>query len=326
MKRKWLRILLYLVGVVILCIITLLTYVKTALPNVGPAPDLYIENTAGQIARGKYLANNVMVCIECHSQRDWSLLNAPSKPGTRGMGGEVHGQRLGFPGKYVSTNLTPAALSDWTDGELFRAITTGVNRRGKALFPIMPHHNFGQLDEEDIKAVIAYLRTLTPIEYTPDPSKSDFPMNFIINTIPQKAQLKPIPSRENTLEYGKYLVTAATCYDCHTQQKNGAYIGEDFAGGSEFPLEDGSVVRSANLTPHITGLGSWTEDAFVSRFKMYSDSNYVAHKVQAGDFQTVMPWSTYSGMKEDDLKAIYQYLKTIEPVENVVTKFSSSKL
>jgi mono/diheme cytochrome c family protein len=323
MKKRWLKIALYSFGGLIGAIALLLSYVKLGLPNVGPAPEMHIEGTAGQIARGEYLANNVAVCMECHSQRDWSLQTAPSTPGTRGMGGEVHGQRLGFPGKYVSPNLTPFALSDWTDGELFRAITTGVSKNGRALFPIMPHHNFGRLDEEDIKSVIAYLRTLEPIEYTPEASKSDFPMNFIINTIPQKAQLAPMPAPENLVEYGKYLVTAGTCYDCHTQQKDGTYIGADFAGGSGFTLEDGSVVRSANLTPHATGLGSWTEEAFISRFKVYSDSNYVAPKVEVGDFQTVMPWNTYAGMDEQDLKAIYHYLRSLEPVENEVVKFTS---
>jgi len=77
----------------------------------------------------------------------------------------------------------------------------------------MPHHNFGQLDEDDIKAVIAYLRTLKPIENTTEPSESDFPMNIIINTIPKKADLKPMPPKSDKAAYGKYLVTAAGCYD-----------------------------------------------------------------------------------------------------------------
>ncbi|MEZ5083063.1 MAG: c-type cytochrome [Bacteroidales bacterium] len=325
MKRKIFKILLYTLLGIILLITGSLIYIKLALPNVGPAPDIKVEGTVAQLERGEYLSNHVMVCMQCHSKRDFTLFAAPSIPGTSGMGGEIHDQRLGLPGKYVSTNLTPYELSDWTDGEIFRAITTGVNKEGKALFPIMPHHNFGKLDENDIKAVIAYLRKLQPIEFDTEPSYSDFPMNFIVNFIPQKASLKSAPPKTNKIEYGKYLVTAGSCYDCHTIQKEGKVIGPDFGGGFEFTLEDGSVVRSANLTPHPTGIGNWSAQQFVQRFKMYADSNYRPVKVNPGDFQTVMPWNTYAGMTEDDLLAIYEYLSTIALADNYVNRFTSSK-
>jgi mono/diheme cytochrome c family protein len=324
MKNKLIKGFGYLFALIILGVITLLIYVKAALPNVGPPPEITIEKTADRIARGEYLANSVMVCMECHSQRDWTALTAPSQPGTKGMGGEVHGRRLGFPGTYVLTNITPFGLQDWTDGEIFRAISTGVDKNGDALFPIMPHHNYGQLDEEDILSVIAYLRTLEPIEYVPEESDSDFPMNFIINTIPQKADLKPIPPKEDRVAYGKYLVTAGTCFDCHTKAEKGTVVGEPFAGGMEFPLEDGSIVRSMNISPHATGIGNWSSKQFVDRFKLYADTNYIAPKVSPGEFQTVMPWESYSKMTEDDLDAVFQYLKTVPPVEHVVERFTSS--
>ncbi|MBK8492948.1 MAG: c-type cytochrome [Saprospirales bacterium] len=324
MKKKWIQILGFTLLSLGLISASLITYVKVALPNVGAPQDLVIEHSSTQVARGEYLANSVMVCMQCHSQRDWDVFAGPSKPDTRGMGGEVHDHRLGFPGKYISSNITPYGLGDWTDGEVFRAITTGVAKDGRALFPIMPHHNFGQLDQEDIYSVIAYLRTLQPIEFVPEQSHSDFPMNIIINTIPQKANLKPIPPKENKVAYGKYLVTAASCFDCHTKMENGSVTGQPFAGGMEFPMEDGSIVRSPNITPHPTGIGSWSAEQFVSRFKLYSDSNYVAPKVSHGGFQTVMPWYTFSNMTEEDLEAIFQYLKTVAPVETRIEKFTSS--
>ena len=326
MKNQWLKFLVYILGGIVTLIIMALGYVRYALPNVGPPPDLKVDGTTDQVARGAYLANSVMVCMQCHSQRDFTLFAGPSKPGTSGIGGEIHDQRLGFPGRYISTNLTPYHLGAWTDGEIFRAITSGVNRDGKALFPIMPHPNFGQLDEVDIKSVIAYLRTLDPVEYDPEPSESDFPMNFIINLIPQKAQLKPAPSRDNKIAYGEYLTTAGSCRSCHTQMDdNGAYIGPEFGGGMEFPLGEGSVVRASNITPVTSGLGSWTAEQFVQRFKTYDDSSYVASKAGLGDFQTVMPWYSYAKMTKDDLLAIYEYLKTVPPAEQVVEKFTSSR-
>ena len=281
-----------------------------------------MEATPERIARGEYLANHVTVCMQCHSQRDWSVFAGPSIPGTEGGGGEVHDQRLGFPGSYVSKNITPSGLSGWTDGELLQAIASGVDKYGKALFPIMPYPNYGQLDEADIHAIIAYIRTLQPVEFVAENSKSDFPMNFIINTIPSKPNFSTRPDSSNKIALGKYLVTSAICMDCHTKSQNGSYIGKPFAGGMEFPMEDGSVVRSSNITPHSTGIGNWSVSQFVQRFKQYTDSSYTAPKVQFGQFQTVMPWNSYSGMTESDLIAIYEFLKTVEPVESFVERFS----
>ncbi|MBU2506930.1 MAG: cytochrome c [Bacteroidetes bacterium] len=306
----------YVFGVVVLLIALLLTYVKTMMPSVGEAPNMKVEINNDRIERGKYLANHVMVCMDCHSTRDWNLFSGPPLAGTEGKGGEVFDQTIGFPGKYIASNITPYNLGNWTYGEIFQAITTGVSKDGSALFNIMPHPNYGKLDEDDIKSVIAYLRTLEPIEYNSEKSQSDFPMNFIINTIPQKAELKRVPPKSDIVNYGKYLVTAATCNDCHTKQEKGKFVGEPFAGGFEFKFNDGTVVYSTNLTPHPTGIGNWTKEQFVNRFKMYADTSYTPGKVAQGQFQTVMPWTMYAKMTTEDLEAIYSYLKTLKPVDN----------
>ena len=324
MKRKLLKILMYSLGAIGLLVILVLSYVKLALPNVGSPPDIKIESTIAQIERGSYLANSVMVCMQCHSQRNADLFAAPSKPGTQGAGGELHDQKIGFPGRYISTNLTPYHLGNWSDGEIFRAITSGVNKDGKALFPIMPHPNYGLLDEEDIKSVIAYIRTLEPVKFDPEISSSDFPMNFIINLIPQMAELKPAPPQSDHVAYGEYLVTAGLCSFCHTRQdESDLPVETDFGGGNEFLIADGSIVRASNITPHVTGIGDWNKQQFVQRFKVYADSSYVPNKVMAGDFQTVMPWNSYSKMSEEDLLAIFEYLMTIPPSDNKVERFTS---
>ncbi|HNU18349.1 MAG TPA: hypothetical protein PKH56_11025, partial [Saprospiraceae bacterium] len=115
---------------IILLITLLLIYVKTMLPSVGNAPDTKVEMSPANIERGKYLANHVSVCIDCHSTRDWSLFAGPPIAGTEGKGGEVFDQKMGFPGKYVAPNITPFHLKDWKDGEIFRAITSGVSKNG----------------------------------------------------------------------------------------------------------------------------------------------------------------------------------------------------
>ena len=321
--KRILKYFKYLIGILVAGVIILLVYVKTMLPSVGDPPDLKVEMSAENIERGQYLANHVMVCMDCHSTRDWTIFSGPPIAGTEGKGGETFDQTLGFPGKYIAGNITPYNLSKWSDGEIFRAITSGVSKDGRALFSIMPHHNFGQLDKRDIEAVIAYIKSIKSITNETEKSSSDFPMNFIINTIPQKANLSEIPSKSNTISYGKYMITASGCMDCHTKQDKGKFVGEPFAGGFEFKFPDGSVVSSANITSDkATGIGNWTKEQFIARFKMYNDSSYVPVSVKPGEFQTPMPWTMYAGMNADDLAAIYAYLQSLKPVENRVIKFN----
>jgi len=323
---KILKITGYVVGVIAILITGLLSYVKFALPDVGPSPEIKVVITTEKMERGNYLANHVMLCMACHSTRDWSLFSGPMISGTEGKGGETFDQKLGFPGKYIAPNITPFRLKNWTDGEIFRAVTSGVSKDGRALFPIMPHHLYGQLDKNDIESVIAYIRSLKPIENETEISSSDFPMNFIINTIPKKPSFSKIPQQSDKINYGKYMITAAGCIDCHTKSDKGEFVGELYAGGFEFELQDGSIVRSANLTPDkTTGLGNWTSEQFINRFKMYVDSSYVNQKVTPGRFQTVMPWTMFSGMNKADLEAIFAYLQSLSPVKNQVEKFTPSK-
>lgn len=322
MKKVW-KILLIILIVIIVAITGLIGYVKTALPDIAAAEDLKIDYTQQRIARGEYLANNVAMCIECHSERDFTTFAGPVIQGTEGKGGELFGKDLGFPGDFYAPNITPVGIGNWTDGELFRTITTGVSKDGHALFPIMPYPNFGQLDKEDIYSIISYIRTLKPIESTVPKSVAAFPVSILINTMPKEASLTTIPSKEELVAYGKYIFTASNCNDCHTPMVKGERIADKFvAGGMEFNLPDGTVLRSANITPDKqTGIGAWTEKQFIARFKMYSDSTYVPYKVGPKEFKTIMPWTSYTHMEEHDLKAIFAYLQTVPAVSNTVVKF-----
>lgn len=302
----------------------LLFFISFGLPNVGESAYLKIDRTQKRLERGEYLANNVSVCMDCHSKRDWSKFSGPLMLGTIGQGGEVFNQKFGFPGEYFSKNITPYGIGDWTDGEILRAISSGVDKKGKAIFPVMPHPNFGKMDKEDLYSIVVYLRSLKPIVNKIPDSKSDFPMNFIINTIPKKAEFSKKPSEKDVVSYGAYLFNAASCAECHTQQDKGTKIeGMELAGGFEFPMISGGIVRSTNITSDkSTGIGNWTEEMFVNRFKSYVDSRYVVSKVEKGNFNTVMPWTMYGNMEKEDLKAIFAYLQTVKPIKNSVVKFS----
>lgn len=325
--KKVLKIVGYLLLVVAVALGGLLTYVKVALPNVGAAEDLKIEYTPERIERGRYLATHVTVCMDCHSARDWTKFSGPLTEGTLGQGGETFDQSFGFPGKYISRNITPHGISRYTDGELFRVITTGVNKEGDAMFPLMPYLYYGRMDTEDIYSIIAYVRSLSPIQKDWEKSSHDFLFNFIVNTIPQKGTPQKRPDKNDLVAYGAYMVNASGCIECHTQVEKGQIIKElAFSGGREFPLLGGGTIRSSNITPDKeTGLGSWTEDMFVQRFKMYADSTYVPEVVPSGEFNTWMPWTMYAGMERDDLAAIFAYLKSLPATKNLVVKYTPAK-
>ena len=319
--KKILKGILYLIIAVILLVVIGLSYITLALPNVGDPENIKVEATPARIARGAYLANHVMLCTDCHSKRDWNIYGGPEITGTTGGGGELFDHRVAFPGSVHVPNITPYKLKDWTDGELFRAITTGERKNGHAIFPLMPWPYYSRMNREDIYSVIVYIRTLQPITADYPESQLDFPLNIIVHTMPQKASLGEIPSQSDTLKYGAYVINAAGCVECHTQVDKGAIIhGMEFAGGRPFAMS-GNVVRSANITTDkSTGIGNWTEAAFVARFKAYGDISKVA-KLAKGENQTIMPWYDYAGMTETDLRAIYTYLRTVKPISNKVEKF-----
>ncbi|MCG3121614.1 MAG: Alcohol dehydrogenase (quinone), cytochrome c subunit [bacterium] len=297
-----------------------LVYFFSAFPKVGPASDLKVEPTPEKIARGKYLANHVSVCIDCHSTRDFNYYSGPVVPGTEGKGGEEFRDAAGT---FYPRNITPAALGNWTDGEIVRAIVSGIDKDGKALFPMMPYPIYSQLAQEDVEAIVAYLKTLPAISNEVPKSKLNFPLNLIVRTIPQPYKPQPAPSPADTIANGKYLSIVAGCQFCHTpvDGKGQPLPGMDFAGGQEFKFPWGAAVHSANITPEMdTGIGAWEKADFIGRFKEYADSTQSHIAIAKDGDNTVMPWTMYAGMTEDDLGAIFSYLRTVKPVRHEVEK------
>jgi hypothetical protein len=314
-------------GIIILSLIIIVLgagfYVKTFLPNVGKPPELKVERTPVRIERGKYLANTVAACTDCHSSRNWSQFAGPIDTSRLGCGGDIFSKEMGFPGTFYAPNITPYHLGNWTDGEIYRAITAGVNKEGKALFPIMGYKRFGKMADEDIYSIIAYLRTLPSVKNDVAESKADFPVSLLLNTMPEKGTPGQVPNYADQIAYGGYLINVAGCVDCHSEvdSKGGVIAGTEFGGGMEFNMP-GGVLRSPNITfDQTTGIGTWTEAAFLNRFRIYADSNYHPPVVAKNDFNTPMPWNVYSKMKSEDINAIYAYLKTVKPIQHKVTRY-----
>ena len=321
------KLLFAILALLIVTVVGGATYVKYALPEVALLPGIKVDVTPERIQRGEYLANHVTLCMDCHSTRDWSKFSGPMLVGTLGKGGEYFDEKMGMPGKFYSKNITPFNLKDWSDAEIFKAITSGESKDGEAIFPLMPYLYYGKMDKEDIYDIIAYIRNLSPIDSKVPMRSLDFPMNFIINTIPKEAPLTIKPSKSDTIQYGAYLTNATACMECHTQVKQGVIIPElAFSGGREFIGPNGSSI-SANITPDMeTGIGKWSATNFVERFKTYKNLDSLP-LMGKNDINTVMPWTMYAGMEESDLISIYKYLQTLKPIHNeVMVHFKASEI
>lgn len=306
-----------LVAVVLFAVV----YLNLFLPASRPPADVVVPVDAAVRARGEYLFNHVTVCGACHGARDWDRYGAPAL-GAIGVGGECWTEEQEFPGQVCAPNLTPdpeTGLGDWSAGEILRAMREGVHRDGHGLFPIMPYDVYRNLSDNDALAIVAYLQSL-PAQRVPRAERHiPFPASLATRFAPLPVD-GPVaaPDPSDRVAYGEYLTNIAACRFCHTpvDESMAPIPGRDFAGGHAFPTPHGRAV-SSNLTPHETGIGGIDEESFVFLFRAFEGEEDVAAPVSPG-IVTVMPWFWYASMSDDDLKAIYAYLQTLDPIENSV--------
>ena len=299
-----------------------LAFMHLKKPAMAPPRDIKVSMAPDRIARGKYLFEVVGNCNDCHSQRDFSRFNGPVVASGKGRGWEFP-EELGLPGRLVAPNITPDAetgIGKWTDGEKIRAIREGVDKDGRALFPMMPYPSFAKMSDEDVESLVAYLNTLAPVRHSLPKTEIKFPVWFFIKGVPKPVASVPPPDRSNPVKYGEYLATLGDCAGCHTQMEKGQPLpGMRFAGGEHFKMSPEMQVVSANITPDMeTGIGKWSEEFFLGKFTKHRGYGEAGPpKAAPADF-TLMPWLTFSQLEDADLKAIYAYLRTVKPVSNKV--------
>lgn len=275
---------------------------RTALPEQG-----IFEATPERLERGRYLVEHVADCFDCHSERDWRFYSGPVVEGTKGQGAML--TFLGFD-KH-SANITPHGIGKWSDGEIARAITSGVDRKGRALSPMMPYDTFSSLSRADLHAIVTYLRTLPPVVRDAPARGDPLLLTLLGRTLPRPVEPGPGPDSADSVEHGRYLVTIAECNYCHKL---------DFSGGASFRPPGGPVVVSPNITPSTSGIGAMSRDSFIGRFKAFSAPEVRATPLSAHAKNTVMPWLRYSGMTEEDLGAIFDFLRTVPPIDSIPLK------
>lgn len=290
---KWIGIILAgLIGLLVVAVVVLYALASYRMNRTYEvqAAAISIQNDEAALERGKYLVENVSVCLECHE---------------KDLGGKFFFNDPTI-GQIYSSNLTlgvGGVGASYTDEDWVLALRHGIGPDRKALF-VMPSQNFYYYSDEDLGAIIAYSKTLPPVKReSPAPQLSfmanilfalgalgQFPAEIIDHEVPRPVA----PQRAATAEYGEYLSYAATCRDCHGPELNGGQAGP----GEPY---------APNITPG-SQLSEWSADDFITT--MRTGVNPTGKRMIE-----FMPWSSYAGMTDDDLRAIWLYLQSLPALE-----------
>ena len=286
-----------LVGLIVIAIVTVMgigyfRFHKTYKIDVS---GIIIPTDDASIARGEHLVQAVAHCGYCHGT-DFSgdyIINNPGKEGI-----------------VVAPNLTPGEgglNASFTDEDWVRALYHGVNDEGRSVI-IMPSLFFHVMSEEDITSVIAYMKTVPPVDNVLPETKPG-PLFYILigagplanemsaRVIDHEAPFTPAPAEGETPEYGEYLVTIGQCRACH---------GADLAGGQ--------VNKSAPVGPNLTPggeVGVWSDEGFIETLQTGTTPH--GHQLD-----TFMPWKFFRNMTDSELRAIRAYLLSQPKLENVM--------
>jgi mono/diheme cytochrome c family protein len=255
-----------------------------------PVPDLKVAGTPEQIQRGQGIAKGF--CATCHSTT-----------GTL-TGGADYGKHFPRPiGSLIVANLTPAGqLKHWSDGEIFRAIRNGVDADGHWLV-FMSNINAGKLSDEDIKALIAYIRSLPAAgQETVNPPDQFSLLGVLMLGAGMVPGGHPVftgvitaPPKAPTAQFGEYILSYQDCRLCH---------GASLTGGVEGQL--GAIGPDLNLVKE------WNPEEFIATMRTGTDPG--GHQLSAQ-----MPWRAIGRMDDEELRAVYEYLTHLPGPRNTAT-------
>ena len=258
------------------------------------------------LERGSYLINAVMACDLCHTPRGKSGLIMEK----RFSGGS---QVWDTPAYTVrGTNITPdreTGIGAWSDEEIRRSLTDGVHRHGRPLSPQMPFAFYKILTPRDLDALVAYMRTITPVRNVVQPPVYKAAMHTEL--VPGAVKPFTEEALRDPVKRGFYLATIAHCMECHGRRPDGVqdYKNAWGKGGYVFTGPWGSTLTS-NITSHPkSGIGAWT-DAEIRRALTHGvsrDGRAFKPPMDRQDF--------FSRMTDADLDALVAWIRTIPPIE-----------
>ena len=256
--------------------------------------------------RGAYLVNGIGGCNNCHTPRGSGGALDPQLD--KRLSGST--QTFQAPQYTVKgSNLTPdneTGLGRWSDGEIKNALTQGKSRDGRILAPNMPSSVYGFLTLRDQDAIIAYLRTIPAIKNAVQ--KPEYKAPFEITPFPNiktmdEADLK-VP-----IKRGQYLMGLGHCIVCHSKGSppdKMDYVNGLGGGGRKFGPQQNIV--AANLTTK--GVASWTFAEFKRALTEGVSRDGRKLNPPMADFAQY-----YKIVTDDDLNAIFAYMKTLKPVD-----------
>lgn len=281
-------------------------------PRVRSLTDRKFERTPERLARGRYLVNGIGECFACHGPLD------ASRPGWRPVRGKEGSGYANYRSAgelwYVAANLTPdrqTGAGTWTDDMLARAIREGVGHDGRLLDPtVMPYEFYRAMSDEDLASIIVYLRSIPAVRNPlPEAKRSDHIVAPFATPITAPV---PVPDVSTLAKRGAYLVQIGTCQWCHTlrDQRRQSLPGLEFAGGDLIEPNPYGQATSANITPDPSGINYYNEAFFLK----------VIHSGEVGarKLNPIMPWWFFGHMSDEDLKAIFAYLREVKPVHHRV--------
>ncbi len=267
------------------------------------------EPTEARLARGEYLVEGVAHCFQCHSPHDMSNAALPIVDGMKGAGWWM--DDLPGLGKVVAPNITPdreTGIGSWTDDEIARAIREGVSRDGSALFPIMPYENFRHMTDEDLASVVVYLRSIAPVRNVLSRTALEFPLSRIVNTMP--VPLEGSVPEPPAASRGEYLAGLSECRTCHSAAVQGAPVpGLTFGGGFMFkPVGMETPVYSVNITSDPSGIAHYDYALFEQALR--------TGRLPGRQLSGIMPYAQLARLTDEDLRAIFDYIKAQPPVQH----------
>jgi mono/diheme cytochrome c family protein len=255
------------------------------------------------VERGRYLVESIAGCGNCHTPRGPGGVFDASK---ELAGGFVIDEK---PFRAVASNITPdkeTGIGAWTDAQIAKAIREGIRPDGTLIGPPMPFELYRKISDSDLVAMIAYLRTVKPVQNKVE--KSVYRIPLPPNYGPPVTSVPDVPKTDK-VKYGEYLAgPVGHCVECHTPLDKGrrdwSRVGQ---GGQEFHGPWGvSVAR--NITPHAEdGLGKWS-DAQIKR----AITQGIAK--EGRKLNPPMAFTLYAKVRDEDLDAIVAYMRSLKPL------------
>lgn len=303
--KRMLKIVALVLGALVLAVVSFATYVnfKSAPVYEVPVKELRVELTPERIANGQRMAS--MLCIQCHANEKNQLTGKHMKDVPAEFG-TVYSRNI--------TQHPEAGIGKWTDGQIYVMLRTGIKPNGQTgLF--MP--KFPLMADEDIKDIIAWLRSgaygVQPVEeeapQTQPSLLSKVLMNYVFKPTPMPEGNVDRPDTNNLVALGEYVVNRQiACYACHSKDfktinelepvKSEGYCG----GGNPMLNLQGETVVSSNITFHENGIGKYSEAEFIQAVKLgrKKDGSQVRY-----------PMVPHAQLTDNEVKAVYAYLKTI---------------